>query len=546
MEELDASLLADGAARSGPFGERKSWVFGVVRHCERADGMMTLVDGKSWTSSADFRAYPFDPPLSDAGVAGAQKVGGRVRAFVEGMGRTDKYLVVSSPFRRCVQTAAAIAAQLGAISASVDLVLDHAFAEVHGPQILPTQTEPETLLRPLASSVDYCRQLGVQCPPIVAGSRAAWPEDMVSAQERYARAFMSTLAQAKEKGTTVIVVTHHLCVFTALSMMPSHRGSRIEDVQHGGMFLARPAMEPAAPPRRRSVPRRAPKVAQDIQALNTLGLVRNATAEPSPDGDCCTISFEPAGRTRRSSLPGTRLRAELPLGVERQADLVLRSDAFPWMRSESLPLPSDRPASHWHVTSEDIKVKRVAHAEAPGCVRFLRDFLWQSSILLAEYEQLLGRASDPDAFSRQSKRLQETRCRSASYMGLPSSLACRAFEEPTEIEATGSEVLRLCCSADTQKAFEEPTLEQRQAIVVSAAALEPGGVPNLEAPGEGPAPQSHRRSSKECVLVPKLETSALFQRRRRAFAKGWLGAAEEGCHLGHDPLAGFPSEAHAG
>lgn len=323
--------------------------------------------------------------------------------------------------------------QLGGISTNVDVVLDNAFAEVYGPQILTTVSEPESITRPSCSAMDYCRRLGVRCLPAAVGSKAVWPEDMVSAQERYARAFMSTLAQAKASGTNVLMVTHSLGAYTALAVMPTHRGSRINEVEHGGMFLA--ACACSAPHRRMyrySMPVCiGPKVTQDVLAKTLSGELRDHGDDCTPstasvddmsdthsDNDSCSSSSDLSSSLQEPHESGTGgMSAAVPLGLERQADGASRLGCAPH---------GDALTSHWDVYTDSIKLIRVAHPGASACVGFLRSFLLQSTVPLSEYEQLLGQLPVPDDCSFLCKT---SKIRTASFMGLPNSLASRAYDE---------------------------------------------------------------------------------------------------------------------
>ena len=90
-----------------------SW-FGMIRHSVRLDA----ADGVDWDDRA---ARPYDTPVSDLELPRRQAEA--LRRF--GFGR-----VVSSPFRRCLQTAAAVARVLGIGVVDVDLELGEAMAHI--------------------------------------------------------------------------------------------------------------------------------------------------------------------------------------------------------------------------------------------------------------------------------------------------------------------------------------------------------------------------------------------------------------------------------
>ncbi|CAE8631297.1 unnamed protein product, partial [Polarella glacialis] len=116
-------------------------IFGVIRHTARADEMGATWKGASWFQSEDFKRYPYDPPLSDEGLEEAGQVAERVSNFLGALPDSAKiHVVVSSPYLRCIQTAAAVCRRLG--SSSVRLIVDLGLGEVYGPEIFG-DLEPE-------------------------------------------------------------------------------------------------------------------------------------------------------------------------------------------------------------------------------------------------------------------------------------------------------------------------------------------------------------------------------------------------------------------
>ena len=87
-------------------------LFGVVLHTERADADFARVDGGYWVGSADFKSFPHDPPQSDDGILVAKKVAQRITAFAQDHDSCF-HVVMTSPLKRCVQTALEIRFALG-------------------------------------------------------------------------------------------------------------------------------------------------------------------------------------------------------------------------------------------------------------------------------------------------------------------------------------------------------------------------------------------------------------------------------------------------
>merc|ERR1719162_2135806 len=76
----------------------------VARHDQRADALSAgTVNGEYWSLTEDSVKYPVDPPLSDAGILGAQATAATLRATLEE--NTQMHVIACSPYYRCVQTA---------------------------------------------------------------------------------------------------------------------------------------------------------------------------------------------------------------------------------------------------------------------------------------------------------------------------------------------------------------------------------------------------------------------------------------------------------
>ena len=77
----------------------------VCRHAERSDDMGALLHGMPWCLTEDSKHWPYDPPLSDTGLVEAEELGVRLHR-VAGELDADLHVVITSPYLRCVQTAA--------------------------------------------------------------------------------------------------------------------------------------------------------------------------------------------------------------------------------------------------------------------------------------------------------------------------------------------------------------------------------------------------------------------------------------------------------
>lgn len=207
---------------------------GVIRHAERADGVGTLVDGEMWCRTKDFLQWPLDPPLSDDGVAASHGLARQVQRFCEDGGNSI-HVVVTSPYRRCVQTAVALCRELGR---GTQLLVDLSLGEVFGPEVMG-QVEPTTPVRPMDHTRAYCREMGVRCQPRAIGTWPRWPEDVRQGRRRFAARFLTYLNRGNTARRNFMIVTHGDCVGASLTMMPSQVGAVVQRVEFGGMFLAR-------------------------------------------------------------------------------------------------------------------------------------------------------------------------------------------------------------------------------------------------------------------------------------------------------------------
>ena len=76
--------------------------------------------GENWQHSAEAQPRPWDPPLSAAGVTMGAAMGAACRRHLERIGQPPVTRIVSSPFTRCLQTAAAAALELGVLAIAVE------------------------------------------------------------------------------------------------------------------------------------------------------------------------------------------------------------------------------------------------------------------------------------------------------------------------------------------------------------------------------------------------------------------------------------------
>eukprot|EP00930_Biecheleria_cincta_P022919 TRINITY_DN16635_c0_g1_i1.p1 TRINITY_DN16635_c0_g1~~TRINITY_DN16635_c0_g1_i1.p1 ORF type:complete len:524 (-),score=69.97 TRINITY_DN16635_c0_g1_i1:351-1784(-) len=217
--------------------EGQSQVVSVVRHAERADAMFALFNGLPWTRSEDSRRWPLDPPLSDAGEIGALEAAEVIHDFATKRCNAGIDVVVTSPYLRCVQTAATICAKLGP---DTRLMIDASLGEVFGPDVFG-ESRPRNHRRPMQRLLDECKLRGVESAlPKIFGAEPVWPENLDGGRQRFAESFLEYQERSCYGCRNFIVVTHGDCVAAATALFPFE--AHVRRVEPGGMLLAsRPA-----------------------------------------------------------------------------------------------------------------------------------------------------------------------------------------------------------------------------------------------------------------------------------------------------------------
>mmetsp|Transcript_31059 Transcript_31059/g.56317 ORF Transcript_31059/g.56317 Transcript_31059/m.56317 type:complete len:456 (+) Transcript_31059:50-1417(+) len=204
----------------------------VVRHAERADAAFALFNGQAWSRSEDAKRWPLDPPLSDDGEVGASEAAEVLHGFAK---RLDAAVdvVVTSPYLRCVQTAAVICNKLGP---NTRLMIDVSVGEIFGPSVLG-DTEPRCHRRPLQRLLQECKMRGVEnaCPKTF-GTEPSWPETLSDGRQRFTESFLKYQHRSHCSCRSFVIVTHGDCVEAATRLFPMP--SRVTAVEPGGMLLA--------------------------------------------------------------------------------------------------------------------------------------------------------------------------------------------------------------------------------------------------------------------------------------------------------------------
>lgn len=224
--------------------DTQSQVCCVIRHAERADSAFALLGGRPWTRTDDSRTWPFDPPLSDAGEVGAQETAEAVYSFTHRCNYSID-AIVTSPYLRCVQTAAILCNRLGS---DTKLILDASVGEIFGPSVFG-DSMPQDHRRPLQSLLDECTSRGVKCVvPTLLGIEPSWPEALDEGRFRFAETFLEYVERYRSGCKSFLVVTHGECVAAATALFPMP--ARVRGVEPGGMLLASRRINKSSAPRR--------------------------------------------------------------------------------------------------------------------------------------------------------------------------------------------------------------------------------------------------------------------------------------------------------
>mmetsp|Transcript_81375 Transcript_81375/g.143623 ORF Transcript_81375/g.143623 Transcript_81375/m.143623 type:complete len:437 (+) Transcript_81375:60-1370(+) len=200
----------------------------VVRHEERADVLDAApVRGAQWCRTKDFVDWPLDPPLSDRGQEKAGALGKQLLQLSSDIGCAFP-IVLSSPYYRCMQTAAQICEALGP---ETRLLVDLSLGEVFGPSVMGDAEPKPPFLRSSHQAAHEKKRAKT------VGSWPTWPESLETARMRYASTFLKYLNRSMAARRNFIIVSHGDCVGAALSVMPSTPDC-IECIEFGGMFFA--------------------------------------------------------------------------------------------------------------------------------------------------------------------------------------------------------------------------------------------------------------------------------------------------------------------
>eukprot|EP00929_Paragymnodinium_shiwhaense_P013357 TRINITY_DN12121_c0_g1_i1.p1 TRINITY_DN12121_c0_g1~~TRINITY_DN12121_c0_g1_i1.p1 ORF type:complete len:1085 (-),score=319.40 TRINITY_DN12121_c0_g1_i1:19-3273(-) len=185
----------------------------MMRHSERLDHV-----DPSWRQTPEGSTFPFDSPITEKGGKITRKVS---RGLANTKASAPFVAVATSPYRRCVETAADLCKIM-----NLPLIIDQELGEVWEACMPPV---PNPWRRPLELE-KLVSELGVRClNPVdehggllVYGRAPTWPEELEVAHGRYAVRIQRYLLMSANLGKNIIVVTHADCLAAALMKFERH------------------------------------------------------------------------------------------------------------------------------------------------------------------------------------------------------------------------------------------------------------------------------------------------------------------------------------
>jgi len=197
----------------------------ILRHSERKD----YVD-PTYKTSEEGLAWPHDAPLTEKGIELAKEVAEEMALLHD---QEPFAAIASSPYRRCLETAAEVAKAL-----QLPVVIDQELGEVRD-RAMPQETVAHRSPKELKN---MARSLGIRLlNPVeeesgvkIFGKEPVWPENLEAAKNRYIVRIETYIRQSAQAQQNMILVTHADAVAAALVMF--ERGGA--DIQNMG-FCAR-------------------------------------------------------------------------------------------------------------------------------------------------------------------------------------------------------------------------------------------------------------------------------------------------------------------
>lgn len=205
----------------------------VMRHAERSDYAWEPND--PWVLNPEFHQWPADPPLSEQGIQHAKSVGDGLYNDIQ-MRDLQDVIIISSPYLRCIQTAAEVCCSFGKTS----IFIDNQIGEIWNPDVIGYSNGEKPDIRPCTQGRNWCKDRGVQIEGEAMGSWPSWPEKESEAENRYALRFLQYSQLCKKRRCAFIFVTHGEGVSSMLRAIPEYEARRVLDIEYCGRFITWP------------------------------------------------------------------------------------------------------------------------------------------------------------------------------------------------------------------------------------------------------------------------------------------------------------------
>lgn len=183
----------------------------VLRHSERLDQM-----DATYKETEEGKAWPFDTPITEKGFELARGVAAELADLHK---EVTFGAVVSSPYRRCMETASEVAKKLG-----IPIIVDQEIGEVWDSS-MPKDTLPHRSAKELRKMADDLK-VQVKNPIMSDGGikvfgkqPVSWPETMEAAHKRYLVRIETYIRQSAATRQNFIIVSHAPSIVAALDIL---------------------------------------------------------------------------------------------------------------------------------------------------------------------------------------------------------------------------------------------------------------------------------------------------------------------------------------
>eukprot|EP01064_Diplonema_japonicum_P003414 TRINITY_DN12200_c0_g1_i1.p1 TRINITY_DN12200_c0_g1~~TRINITY_DN12200_c0_g1_i1.p1 ORF type:complete len:289 (+),score=52.79 TRINITY_DN12200_c0_g1_i1:41-868(+) len=218
FEEEDEEEVSEIAHNTRERTPKEQFVY-TVRHGEREDAV-----DDNWVKLSD---RPYDPPLTADGRQQAKEVATKLLQLPR---NETPNVVISSPYIRCLQTAAIIYHELkkgssDEVPIASKIIVHHDLSEVQEPRTLSSTVRPEfeddkveaavlTVLKGLAEDGVFSES---DLPNVVVhGIQPPFPESHRQANARYDHAFTDILPSSRQN---TVLVTHGIAIGRSITSL---------------------------------------------------------------------------------------------------------------------------------------------------------------------------------------------------------------------------------------------------------------------------------------------------------------------------------------